>query len=108
MNNGLGTFPNVNPEATSRYNSLLLSLTRRFTRNVQFTTSYNWSRCISDGAWLGSFNQNGQSEFMNPYNANQDKALCPYNQSQVFKTTSLVALPLRGNRLVEGWQISGS
>lgn len=44
---------------------------------------------------------------MNPYNANQDKALCPYNQSQVFKTTSLVALPLRGNRLVEGWQISG-
>jgi hypothetical protein len=107
LNNGLGTFPNVNPEATSRYNSLLLTLTRRFTRNVQVTTSYNWSRCISDGAWLGSFNQNGQSEFMNPYNANQDKALCPYNQSQVFKTTSLVALPFRGNRLVEGWQISG-
>lgn len=44
---------------------------------------------------------------MNPYNLNQDKALCAYNQSQVFKVNSLYALPFHGNRFVEGWQISG-
>jgi len=107
LNPGLGTFPNVNPEASSRYNSMLVSVTRRFIRNVQFTASYNWSRCISDGAWLGSFNQNGQSEYMNPYNIAQDKALCPYSQSQVFKTSAVVALPFHGNRFVSGWQMSG-
>jgi hypothetical protein len=107
LNTGLSTFPNANPEATSRYNSLLVSLTRRFTRNVQFGASYNWSRCLSNGGWLGSFNSNGQGEFMNPYNINQDKGLCAYNQSQVFKVNGLYALPFHANRIVEGWQISG-
>jgi hypothetical protein len=107
LNPGLGSFPNVTPEATSRYNSMLISLTRRFTRNVQFSASYNLSNCISDGGWLGSFNSNGQSEFMNPYNLTLDKAPCSWNQSQVFKATGLVALPFRGNRFVQGWQLSG-
>lgn len=107
LNPGLGTFPNVNPEANSRYNALLVSMTKRFARNVEITASYNFSRCVSNGGWLGSFNANGQSEFMNPYNLNQDYALCSYNQSQVFKTTALVTLPFKGNRIVEGWQLSG-
>ena len=107
LNPNLGTFPNVTPEATSRYNALLVSVTKRFSRNVEITGSYNWSRCISDGGWLGSFNSNGQSEFLDPYHVNIDKALCSYNQAQVFKTTVLTTLPFHGNRLVEGWQISG-
>jgi hypothetical protein len=94
------------PVATSRYNSLLVSVVRRFSRNVQFTASYNLSHCISDGGWLGSFNSNGQSEFENPYQLNNDKAICAYNQNQVFKANGLVALPFHGNRFVEGWQIS--
>ena len=36
LNNNLSTFPNVNPEATSRYNALQLTLNRRFSRNLQF------------------------------------------------------------------------
>ena len=108
LNPGLSNFPNTNPEAFSRYNSLLVSLTRRFIRNVQASASYNWSRCIGNGGWLGSFNSNGQGQFMNPYNVAQDKAVCAYNQSQVFKTNGLVALPYEGkNRLLSGWQISG-
>ncbi len=107
LNPGLGTFPNVNPEASSRYNSMLISLTRRFSRNVEVNVSYNWSRCITDGAWLGSFNGNGGSEYMNPYNIAEDKGLCPYSQSQVFKTTGVYTLPFQGNRFVSGWQLSG-
>ncbi len=44
---------------------------------------------------------------MNPYNLTLDKAPCSWNQSQVFKATGLVALPFRGNRFVQGWQLSG-
>ena len=107
LNPGLGSFPNVEPVATSRYNSVLVSVTRRFARNLAFTASYTYSRCLTDGGWLGSFNSNGQSEFEDPYNLNIDKAICAYNQSQVFKTTSLYALPFHGNQFVEGWQLSG-
>ncbi len=107
LNNALGTFPNTNPEATSRYNAVQATLARRFSRNVEFNVSYTFSRCISDGAWLPSFNGNGQGEYMNPYNIQQDKGLCPYSQSQVFKTTGVVALPFHANRVVSGWQLSG-
>ncbi len=107
LNPGLGSFPNVEPVATSRYNSVLVSVTRRFARNLAFTASYTYSRCLTDGGWLGSFNSNGQSEFEDPYNLNIDKAICAYNQSQVFKTTTLYALPFHGNQFVEGWQLSG-
>ena len=68
--------------------------------------SYNWSRCISDGGFLGSLNGNGQSEFEDLYDLKIDKALCSYNQSQVLKVTGLYALPFTANRLVQGWQIS--
>jgi hypothetical protein len=106
LNNNLSTFPNVTPEANMRYSALMITLNRRFTRNLQYAVSYNLQSCISDGGWLGSFNGNGQSEFMDPYNLTIDKARCSYDQKQVFKVTGVYALPFKGNRFVEGWQIS--
>jgi hypothetical protein len=107
LNNGLGGFPNLVPEAWLRYNSLLTSVSRRFSRNVQFLVSYTWSRCIDNGGYLGSFNSNTNGAFTDPYNLNLDKAVCAYDQTHVFKANGLVALPFQGNTLVRGWQISG-
>jgi hypothetical protein len=107
LNNGLGSFPNLNPEAWSRYNSMLVSVTRRFAQNFEMTASYNWSRCIDNGGYLGSFNAASTAEFTNPYNTNTDKAVCSFDQTHVFKLNGLYALPFHGNRFVEGWQLTG-
>jgi hypothetical protein len=107
LNNGLASFPNLTPEAWMRYNSLLTSVSRRFTRNVQALVSYTWSRCLDNGGYLPSFNSNGTGAFMNPYNTNIDKGVCSYDQTHVFKVNGLVALPFQGNAFVKGWQISG-
>ncbi len=107
LNNGLGTFPNLNPEAWSRYNALLVSVNRRFSNNFMVTASYNWSRCIDNGGYLGSFNAASTAEFTDPYNTNIDKAVCSFDQTHVFKLNGLLALPFHGNRFVEGWQLSG-
>ncbi|HLK51431.1 MAG TPA: carboxypeptidase regulatory-like domain-containing protein [Bryobacteraceae bacterium] len=107
LNNGLGSFPNLTPEAWLRYNSLLTSVNRRLTKNVQALVSYTWSRCIDNGGYLGSFNSNSNGAFTNPYNLNSDKAVCSYDQTHVFKVNGLVTLPFQGNALIKGWQISG-
>jgi carboxypeptidase family protein len=107
LNNGLAGFPNLTPEAWLRYNSMLVSLNRRLTRNVQTLISYTWQRCIDNGGYLGSFNSNSNGAFTNPYNTNTDKGVCAYDQNQVFKINGLVQLPFHGNKLKEGWQLSG-
>jgi hypothetical protein len=107
LNTGLGAFPNLTPEAWSRYNSMLVSVNKRFSRNYQVSGSYTWSRCIDNGAYLGSFNSNSSGAFMNPYNLNVDKGVCSHDITHVFKLNGLVALPFKGNKLVDGWQISG-
>lgn len=106
VNAGLGSFANLNPEAWSRYNAMLISVTKRFAQNYQLTASYNWSRCIDNGGYLGSFNAESTASFTDPYNLNLDKAVCAFNQSHVFKLNGLVALPFHGNQFVEGWQIT--
>jgi len=107
-NPALGTFP-LGPNGTnSSYNSLQASLNRRLTHNVQAQMSYTFSKCISTGdAYLGSLAGNAPNINSNPYNFSFDRSLCAYNVSQALRVNSLVSLPFRGNRLVEGWQITG-
>jgi carboxypeptidase family protein/TonB-dependent receptor-like protein len=107
LNNGLASFPNLTPEAWSRYNALLVSANKRFSKSFQASASYTWSRCIDNGGYLGSFNSNSTGNFINPYNLNSDKGVCSHDITSAFKLNGLVALPFHGNRLVEGWQISG-
>lgn len=92
----------------SRYNSLQASLNRRLTRNVEAQASYTYSKCLGTGdATLGSLSGNSPTLYSNPYDRQPDYAACGYNVTQTLRVNSLVALPFRGKRLVEGWQISG-
>jgi len=107
LNPALGSFPNLMANSTSRYNSMMVNLNRRFSHNVQAQVSYIWSRCIDDGGYLGSFNTASTGNVTNPYNQAFDKGVCSQDIKHVFKTNGLWALPLKGNKIVEGWQISG-
>lgn len=107
VNNALSTFPNLESSSTSRYNSMLIDLNRRFTNNFQAQVSYTLSRCTDDGGYLGSFNTASTGNVTNPYNRAWDRGPCSHDIKHLFKINSLYALPFKGNKLVEGWQISG-
>jgi hypothetical protein len=65
---------------------------------------------LDSGAFgVGSFNglSNTPSAVENPFNQAIDRAACSFDIPQVLRVNGLVALPFHGNRMVEGWQISG-
>jgi len=95
------------PIATSRYNSLQAALNRRFTRNTQLQVSYTWSRCLNTGGSWSSYQSNGASGESNPYNFNADFGPCVFDINQALRVNGLYVLPFHGNRVVEGWQLTG-
>lgn len=107
-NPALGSFPLGTNDTNSRYNSLQASLNRRLSQNVQAQVSYTYSRCTSTGdAYVGSLASNATNLFSNPYNTAADYSVCAYNITQTLRVNSLVNLPFHGNRLIEGWQLTG-
>jgi hypothetical protein len=99
----------VGPNGTnSSYNSLQASVNRRLTHSVQAQVSYTFSKCLSTGdAYLGSLAGNAPNINSNPYDFSVDRSLCAYNVEHALRLNTLVALPFHGNRIVEGWQITG-
>ncbi|OGS04385.1 MAG: hypothetical protein A3G41_06970 [Elusimicrobia bacterium RIFCSPLOWO2_12_FULL_59_9] len=93
---------------TSRYNSMQVSLDRRFRRNVQAQVNYTWSRCIDDGGEPAGSMSGGSSPtiWTNPFDRSIDKGLCYFHAKHMFKANGLVHLPFRGNRVVEGWKLA--
>ena len=108
-NNGaLGSFTLGENGVTSHYNSLQASLNRRLSRNLQAQLSYTYSKCMSDGdSVLGSLAGNAPAVYENPYRRSADYAVCAFNATQAFRANSLYDMPFHGNRLIEGWQLSG-
>jgi carboxypeptidase family protein len=107
-NPALGTVSVAVNGSTSRYNSLQASLNRVIGRNIQAQAAYTYSNCVSDGdATLATLSGNAPSNYENPYDRSYDRGLCGFNVTHAFRLNMLGNLPFHGNRLVEGWQLSG-
>ena len=107
LNPNILQYATMGPYALSRYNSLQSTLNHRFSHNVQVQVAYTYSKCMSDGGYLGSFNSNVSSVVSNPYNQKEDWGPCAWDIKHVLNVNGLYALPFHGNRIVEGWQVSG-
>jgi Carboxypeptidase regulatory-like domain len=107
VNPNLSVFTDFAPIASSRYNSLQATLNRRFTRNVTAQVAYTYSRCTDNGSFWGSYNTNTAATVENPYDLSYDRGVCFFDITHALRVNGLVALPFHGNRLVEGWQLSG-
>lgn len=108
VNKNLGVFLDMSPVASSQYHSLQASLNRRLVRNIQAQASYTYSKCIDDGSFgLTSFNSNTSGSVTNPYQRFTDRSVCSFDITETLRVNSIVTLPFRGNRVVEGWQVSG-
>ena len=104
----LGSIPSGVTGTNSRYNSLQATVNRRFSGIVQAQVAYTYSSCIDNGGlYLGPLNPNGGGTYENPYNPKIDRGLCNTDIKNNLRINAIVALPFKGNRFVQGWQLAG-
>jgi len=95
--------------ATSNFNSLQVSVNRRFSRGFTYSIAYTWSKALGVA--------DGDGSFVNPYNTRlYDYRLLGFDRTHAFVATYVYNLPEFGKRLGDnwfsrglfnGWQISG-
>jgi hypothetical protein len=90
----------------SSYNSLQVSVVRQAVNGVTMQLSYTYSHCLDDGS--GSYGlELGALGQLDPYDPSYDYGDCSFDLRHNFVANVIYQLPFHGNRLVEGWQMSG-
>jgi len=104
-NPNFGNFTSGVTDLTSRYDALQTGINRRMSRNLAAQLSYTYSKCtdISSGNW----GQEGGTMILNPYDVEDDRGPCTFQLTHNLSANAVYTLPLSGNRLFEGWQVSG-
>jgi hypothetical protein len=93
-------------KGNSNYNSLQVSLVRQAARGITMQFSYTYSHCLDDGS--GSYGlEEGAIGQLDPYDPRYDYGDCQFDLRHNFVANVIYQLPFHGNRLVEGWQLSG-
>jgi hypothetical protein len=85
----------------SNYNALWVTGTKRFSKGLQFNTSYTFSKSID----YNSRNNQGLT-VQDSYNIRGDRGLSDFDARHRWVLSGIYNLPFKGNRLVEGWEIS--
>jgi hypothetical protein len=103
-----GTQVLTNPGSSSDYNAMQMSFNNNFSNNLLANVSYVYSHCI-DGAYTygGLGGNNGTSAWTNPYDGSIEKGNCGFDIRHNLSINVVYKLPFKGNRLVEGWQVTG-
>ncbi len=86
----------------SLYNALWITATKRFSHNLQFNTSYTWSKSLD----YNSLNSQAVT-VQNSYNLRGDRGLSDFDARHRFVFSGIYDLPFHRNRLVDGWELSG-
>jgi outer membrane receptor protein involved in Fe transport len=103
-----GSLDMLDTSSYSAYNALQLGVQHRMSSNLVFQFSYTWSHCIDGSyAYAGLGGNNVTSANTNPYDWAVDKGPCSFDLRQDIAANVVYLLPFKGNRLVEGWQITG-
>jgi hypothetical protein len=97
----VGNITEVTSLGYSRYNALWVTLNRRFSGGLQLNGSYTLSKSKD----TNSLNSQGVV-VQDSYNIAGDYALSDYDARHRYVLSAIWELPLKGNRFVEGWQVS--
>lgn len=101
-----GSLSSTTPDMNSSYNSLQASLNHQFSRSFQGQISYTYSKCLTDGSASSGLEQDVYEQ-ADPYDKQYDYGLCAFDIRHNFTANGIYDLPFHGNRLVDGWQITG-
>src|SRR5215510_3648200 len=85
----------------SNYNALWVTANQRLSHGLQFNASYTFSKSID----YNSLNTQGVV-VQDSFNLRGDRAVSDFDARHRFVINGLYELPFKGNRLVEGWQLS--
>jgi hypothetical protein len=105
----LDTIRLVNSDGSSTYNSLQLTMDKRFSKGLTFQANYTWAKSIDFGSGGGT-----QWPSLTPGYYGYDRGLSDFHHKHRFVTSGLWELPaFRGKPAVMkwvlgGWQPSGS
>ncbi len=91
----------VDSSSNSSYNALWVSANQRFAHGLQFNASYTYSHSID----YNSLNSQGVV-VQNSNDIRNDRGSSDFDARNRFVINWLYALPFKGNRLKEGWQVS--
>jgi hypothetical protein len=105
VNPNFGAFEAVEPKAHSSYNSLQATLSRQFAKSLVGNVGYTWSKCLDNASATISTEQ-GEWAVVDSYNPGLDRGPCSFSSNHVFSANAIYRLPFKGNRWVEGWQVS--
>jgi hypothetical protein len=98
----LGNISDNVSNGNSTYNALWVTSNLNPWHGLQLNASYTYSKS------LDYTSQNGQGVVIqDSTNPAGDKGLSDYDARNRFSMNAIYALPFKGNRLVEGWQVGG-
>jgi hypothetical protein len=97
----VGNITQAEGTGNSSYNALWLSANQRLTRGLQFNASYSWSKSLD----YNSFSTQGVVG-QNSYDLRGERGLSDFDARHRVVISAIYEFPFRGNRFVEGWQLS--
>jgi hypothetical protein len=92
----------ANSVGSSNYNAMWLTATKNFSHGLQFNMTYDYSKSLDTNS-LGS---QGVYTFQTSYNPGNNYGASDFDTRNHYSATAIYALPFKGNRFVEGYQLS--
>jgi hypothetical protein len=105
-NPALGVVNALQTNGRSSYNSLQTNAVHRFSRNFQAGVAYTWGHSIDDGSASSGLETGGGGR-SNPYNFASERGNSTFDIRHTVRVNGVYRLPFKGNKFIEGWQISG-
>lgn len=99
---GFSNITSVDSPGNSSYHALWVSADKRFSRGLQFGASYTWSHSID----LNSVSSRGIT-VQDSNDVRNERGSSDFDARHHFNVHYIYDLPFKGNRLIDGWQISG-
>jgi outer membrane receptor protein involved in Fe transport len=97
----LGNILVYEADGNSTYQGLWVTLTKHFSKGLQFNVAYTLSKSIDEN----SRNQQGLV-IQNSYNISGDRGLSDFDTRNRIVISGIYEVPLKGNRFKEGWELS--
>jgi hypothetical protein len=94
---------------TSSYNSLQISLNKRISHGLQFTSSFTWSKCLDNASLIPTF----YGEIGDPYDIGWARGVCAENfpiiwtSDWIWQEPALHQLGSIGSAILGRWEFNG-
>jgi hypothetical protein len=97
----LGNIAVMESDGNSIYNALWITATKRFSKGVQFSSTYTFSKSIDDVSRTAE-----GLTIQNSYDIEGDRGLSDFDARHRFTMNGIYELPFHGSRWKDGWQFA--